>query len=301
MIESIGIVVLNWNQQALTRECIGSIRNSDFKNYKIFLLDNGSRQGEWEEFSTPCEDIIFIRNEENLGFARGANIGITAAMEYGCDYLFLLNNDTLIDPLCLSEMMKHWAVDETVGVITPKILQYDRRDTLFAAGGRLIKSLGQPLLRGLNEKDRGQYDKNETVTFASGCAMLIKVSVIREIGMFYEDFFAYAEDMDLCSRVSKQNYKMLYIPTAKVWHKFAGSTGVESPLFYYLHTRNRMIFAKRNNVFLVYFFAFMPFFILYRVLYLITRLLMTKRFSQAKAVFKGFVWHINKKWGQMTF
>lgn len=299
MIKSVGVVILNWNQQSLTRECIGSIRESDFRNYRIFLIDNGSVNGEWEELSTPCKDIVFIRNEKNLGFARGANIGIKAAIEHGCDSLFLLNNDTLIDSSCLSEMIKHLAADETVGAVTPKMLQYDRRDTVYSAGGRLIKSLGQPLLYGFGEKDRGQYEKSKTVTFVSGCAMLIKANVVREIGVFYEEFFAYAEDMDLCARLSKSNYKMLYVPTAKVWHKFCASTGFESPLYYYLHTRNRMIFAKRNNVPLVYYCIFMPFFILYRVLYMMGSLVCKRRISQAKAVLKGVVWHIHKKWGQM--
>lgn len=301
MIASVGIVILNWNQQALTRACIGSIRKSDSRDYKIFLVDNGSRQGEWEELSRPCEDIVFIRHQENLGFARGANIGIKTAMEHGCDSLFLLNNDTLIDPLCLSEMITHLGTDETVAAITPKILQYDRRDTIYSAGGRLIQFLGQPLLCGLGERDEGQYDDIRTVSFASGCAMFIKASVLREVGMFHEDFFAYAEDMDLCARISKKGYKMLYIPSARVWHKFAASSGFGSPLFYYLHTRNRMIFARRNNGAFVYFFIFMPFFIFYRVLYLTVRLLSRGRISQAMAVFKGLVWHINRSWGQIRF
>jgi GT2 family glycosyltransferase len=301
MIKSIGIVVLNWNQQSLTKACIDSIRKSDFRDYKIFLVDNASREGEWEELCTPSEDLVFIRNDRNLGFARGANIGIKAAIEYGCDSLCLLNNDTLIDRSCLSEMRKYLAIDETVGVITPKILQYDMKDRIYSAGGRLIKSLGQPLLRGLGEKDRGQYDHVRKVSFASGSAMLIKAGVLSEVGMLHEDFFAYAEDMDLCARISKKGYEMVYIPTAKVWHKFSASSGLGSPLFYYLHTRNRMIFAKRNNGPCVYFLIFMPFFILYRVLYLVVRLLSRGRVSQAKAVLKGVVWHINRSWGQISF
>lgn len=176
------------------------------------------------------------------------------------DYVMLLNNDTEVEPDCLEILTRSMEAHADVAAATGKILRHGDRRIIWYAGGKVDRRFLRSLHIGIDEYDVGIYDRTRPVEFISGCCMLIRKDVLRQIGGFDEAFFAYAEDFDWCLRAQKAGLKMLYVHNAKLYHKISASInkhkgktsgGTTSPFHIYLGQRNQIfIFRKhsRNNV-----------------------------------------------------
>ncbi|HZJ18045.1 MAG TPA: glycosyltransferase family 2 protein, partial [Patescibacteria group bacterium] len=236
---------------------IKRIKREDFF-LETVVVDNGSK----EILSLPKEfekDTLLIRSEENTGFSGGYNIGIKKALGKDADYVLIVNNDTVVDPLMIKNLLKVLESDKKIGVVTPKIyfakeheFHKDRysKDELgkvfWYAGGRTDWANVTSIHRGVDEVDKGQYDKVEKTEFASGCCMLFKREVLEKVGMFDDKFFLYYEDADLNERIKKKGYDIYYVPEAVLVHVNAASSGgAGNPLQDYYITRNRMLFGIR--------------------------------------------------------
>ncbi|MBU7015579.1 MAG: glycosyltransferase family 2 protein [Theionarchaea archaeon] len=194
----------------------------------------------------PGRYLLLIKNEENYGFAEGNNIGIQCAL-HSCeaDYVFLLNNDTVVDPSLLSELINGVKHHEKAGIAGPTLYYYDDPTRTQAAGGIINWWTGKTKERGRGEIN-GKYDEGE-VDYIPGCAFLVKRDVLETVGLLDPVYFAYFEETDFCVRCSKKGFTSVYIPQGKVWHKIARSTGGEfSPHMAYYFVRNRYIFIKRH-------------------------------------------------------
>jgi GT2 family glycosyltransferase len=194
----------------------------------------------------PGRCLFLIKNERNYGFAEGNNIGIQCAL-HTCeaDYVLLLNNDTVVDPSLLSELINAVKDHEKAGVAGPTLYYYSDPTRIQAAGGIINWWTGKTKERRRGEIDRGQYDKRE-VDYIPGCALLIKREVLEAVGVLDPVYFAYFEETDFCVRCSRKGFTSVYIPQGKVWHKIARSTGGEfSPHMAYYFVRNRYIFIKK--------------------------------------------------------
>jgi GT2 family glycosyltransferase len=194
-------------------------------------------------------EVTIIRNEENYGFAEGNNVGIRSALKRGSDAVVLLNNDTVVHPEFLSELVKASETRESAGFFGPKIYYYDdgngRKDVICFAGGEFRKLTARGRVIGKDEVDIGQYDAIREVDYLEGSCLLVKTRVIDEIGLLDPVFFAYWEDVDWCERGKHQGYGSVYVPNAKVWHKLSASN-VESANIYY-QTRNFFWFMKKHS------------------------------------------------------
>jgi hypothetical protein len=213
--------------------------------------------------------FILIKNEKNYGFAEGNNIGMRYALKtLNPDYVLLLNNDTVVDREFLSELVKVAESDENIGGVSPKIYYYDyggRKDVIWFAGEDFSFWKGELYNRdGINEIDKGNYEKIKEVDKLEGACILVKRTVLHKVGLLDPEYFPiYWEVPDLCFRISKRNLKGVYIPKAKIWHKVSASTGgtLGRNQIYYL-TRNQFLFMKKNAkriqkfTFLLYFFGF---------------------------------------------
>lgn len=232
-------VILNYKVKDLTLKCVASVSASSYSNLEIIVVDNNSEDGLGKEIT----GVGFIQNQENLGFTGGNNIGIRQALKKGADYIFVLNPDTVVKKDSIEKLVS--GLEQTnAGIAGPKIY-FDNSETIWYAGGKfdLLNVLGSH--RGVNEKDRGQYEKIEETDYVSGAAMMIKREVLEKVGLFDENFFLYYEDSDLCFRAKIAGFKIMYLPTAIVYHRNAQSTGLGSPLQDYYITRNRMLFASK--------------------------------------------------------
>ncbi len=267
MTPKISIIILNWNGKKDTEECLNSIKNVDYDNYELIVVDNGSSDDSAEYLLKLFPEVIFIKNPKNYGFAEGNNIGVRAAIKNGSKYVLLLNNDTTVDTNFLKELVSTANSREDIAIVSPKIYNYHNKNNLESAGFILKTWQSKSVPIGYGEEDNKQYDSDGEISFASGCAMFINLKYISS-DIFDPYYFAYCEDVEFCYKIQKQGKKIFYSHKAKVWHKVSSSTGgYKSPLSVYLFTKNRLRFVNRNLPFFerilfhTYMFFYSPAFI----------------------------------------
>jgi hypothetical protein len=241
------ITILNWNGYSDTSELLDSLKLINTPEIKIIVVDNHSFGNDVGLLENNYKGYIqILKNDLNLGFAGGNNIGIKKALESNPDYILIINNDTIVEPNFLSVLLDLFKLDENLGIIAPQINYYDEPKKVWSAGGKIskIRSSGFAITNKL-ENEISQIDRH--VEFVSGCCMLIKKEVFQTVGLFDENYFLYLEDTDLCHRVNKAGYKIVVTPKSKIFHKVNKSTQKnDSTLPLYYTTRNRLYFAKKN-------------------------------------------------------
>lgn len=241
------IIILNYNGYKDTIECVRSIEKIDYNNYNIVIVDNNSKDGSVEILKKELQNYKIIQINRNKGFAGGNNIGIKYAIYKGAEYVLLLNNDTLVEPGFLTNLISGTlSEDNKIGVSIGKIYYYSGNNKIWYAGGGINYLKGESFQTGQDEIDYGQYDRKINVNFATGCMMLINKEVIETVGYLQEDYFLYYEDTDYCMRVRKYGYKILYCPKSIIYHKVSSSTGLLSEIYQFYMCRNRYLFIKRN-------------------------------------------------------
>lgn len=258
--QKVFISILNFNGRDNTIDCLKSLEKSSKSGFdlKVVVVDNASVE-KLEIPPFPNLNIHLIKNKENLGFSGGHNVGIDYSLKNGADFVVILNNDTVVDQNLILELLNIAVSNPDVGIIAPKIYfakafefhknRYKKEDlgkVLWFAGGKMDWRNVIASHRGVDEVDKGQYDRTQTTDFASGCCMLIKKEVFDKVGMFDERYFLYYEDNDLSQRAKKTGFSIVYNPKAVLWHKNAGSAGGSgSTLQDYYITRNRMLFGMK--------------------------------------------------------
>ncbi len=233
----VSVIIVNWNGKSLLGECLDSLAAQTAKGIETILVDNGSQDGSAEYVREQYPAIRLIELPENLGFAGGNNAGIRVARG---EYIALLNNDTKADPAWLQNLLS--AIESSpnsTGMWASKILSYDNPE-IFDNVGLLLYPDGLGRGKGRLEKDQGQYDQPEEAFFPSGCAGLYSREMLTEVGLFDEEFFAYADDVDIGLRARLAGWGCRYVPSAKVYHKYSASSAAYSPIKAFLVERNRI-------------------------------------------------------------
>jgi len=245
------VVVLNWNSHEMTAECIRSLLAMDGADFEILVVDNGSTDGSVELLPEEFPQITVLPQERNLGFAAGCNVGIRHALANDAEHVLLLNNDTLVAPDFLREMLAAIQGDPRIGAVCPKIYFADQPERLWYAGADFSLWTGTAKHRGWKEVDHGQFDRHEEITQATGCAMLVRCSAVRAVGLLDEQFWAYAEDLDWSVRFLRRRYLLAFAPKAHVWH-YDGATSVKSmgagsqAIRQFFSTRNMVLVARKH-------------------------------------------------------
>lgn len=255
------VIILNWNRKKDTLECIKSVSKlltSKFQ-LQILVVDNFSSDGSVEAIrALEFPNLEIIVNKKNLGFAEGNNVGIRYALSIKADYVLILNNDTIIDKNLLVHLVKVIKKDKRVAALSPKIYfaggyeyhkdRYHLKDlgrVIWSAGGRIDWDNVYCSNRGVDEVDKKQYNQIEEVDFATGSCIFLRSEALRQIGLFDWRYFMYLEDVDLCMRLKKKGWKILYVPKAFLWHKVAQSSKIGGELNDYFITRNRLLFGLK--------------------------------------------------------
>lgn len=221
----VAIIVVNWNRRDDTLECLDSLTKVHYSNYRVIMVDNGSTDGSAEAVRQRFQNVVIIEAGENLRFAGGNNLGLKDVLAEGDDYCLLLNNDTTVHPDFLNHLVAAAQTDERIGLVGPKILYHHRPDVIWFAGGVLKPAWGYVRHYGLRQLDDGRFDERLTVSFLTGCCLLIRREVLEKIGLLDEGFYLYSEDADFCLRAVKAGYKLIYEPEARIYHKVSQSTG----------------------------------------------------------------------------
>jgi GT2 family glycosyltransferase len=222
----VSIVVLSWNGKALTLSCLESLLSLDYEPFDVVVVDNGSTDGTAAAVRTAYGDrVTVLENPVNLGYAGGNNVGIGRALAEGADWILLLNNDTTVDPALVGRLTDAAAGCDTIGIVGPKIYYAFPPDRIWFAGGEVSLYRGVSRHIGIREKDRGRYDTPRDVDYVTGCALMARREVFETIGELDPVFTAYYEDVDFCMRARRAGFRVMYVPSGKVWHKISASTG----------------------------------------------------------------------------
>ena len=253
----IAIIIINWNTYQLTFNCLKSLKACTYKNKTIFLVDNGSKDGSGDKIALEFPDINFIKNEINEGFTGANNKALKVILKQNFDYVLLLNNDTEVKPNFLSLLEARMDSDQNLAATQPLILDFPNKNTIWNGGGSFNTFFGLSKTRynGLIYKPQL---KIETFTeWISGCCILVKIEVIKEVGLLDNRFFAYFEDVDWSIRMTKLGYKLGVVPKSIIYHQSSGSTkmnntsneGNLSPYAHYLNVRNHIYLIKKHTFF----------------------------------------------------
>lgn len=241
------VLILNWNGWQDTVECVESCYKLTYPDYRIIIVDNGSTDDSESILKASFPDIELLQSGANLGFSGGNNVGIRYALEHGADYIWLLNNDAVVAPDSLSELLKVAESDVRIGITGSKLYYYSDPNRIAFAGGFWKESPLYPLHRGVDETDHRQYDVVEDVDFITGCSLLIKSTIISDVGEMCPDFFLYWEDIDWNASASECGWRTVYVPSSCVWHKVSASTNALQGMKTYYSVRNRLLFLKRHR------------------------------------------------------
>lgn len=213
------------------------------------------------ENSSLEKKLILIKNIKNYGFAEGNNIAIRYALEIlKPDYILLLNNDTVVDPDFLDELVQTAETDPNIGVLGPTIYDYNPPRGLQSTGSKILWNHGDAI--NLTYEADVKAGTPKEVDAVTGCALLAKSEVFKKIGGLNKNYFAYFEEIEWCVRARKAMYKIVYVPQGKIWHKGGATSSKITGFAVYHHTRNRFWFMKQHAsdkqylIFLVYFLGF---------------------------------------------
>lgn len=240
------IIILNWNGLKDTLECLESVFKLDYPNFEVIVVDNGSTDNSVEVIRKAYPQVILIENKENLGYAEGNNVGIRYALKHGADYVWLLNNDTVVDADSLTKLVMAAEKSPDIGLVSPVIYYYDEPDKIQFCGS-YIDWKNHIIVYPENRNSILNVD-HEFITGKNVClwgtALLIRRNLIENIGTLEEKYFAYWEDTEYSVRSMRAGYRNIIEPSAKVYHKLPfGKVIVNrgSHYFYYM-TRNEYFF-----------------------------------------------------------
>jgi len=243
----IGLVTVTYNSEAVLAEFLDSVTQQTYKQMRLYVVDNASRDRSLEIVGErPGLAAVVISNKDNVGVAEGNNQGIRAALADGCDYVLLINNDTVFSS-DLVDRLYRGLHDFKCDMTTCKMYYHDRPDVLWYAGGNFRKWLGYaPAHFGINYVDQGQYDLACAVTYAPTCCLLLRSAVFVRVGMMDGKYFAYYDDADYLFRCMKLGLVLQYLPDIKLWHKVSSLTSSLPEFSTRLLARNRIYFIKKH-------------------------------------------------------
>jgi GT2 family glycosyltransferase len=239
-------VILNTNRRDDTLAVLDSISRSDYPNHKVIVLDNASTDGSVEAIQAVFPAVSIIMLERNLGYAGNNNVGIEAALKQGADWVFVLNEDTILAPDCISRLVEAGSEQDRVGIVGPMVYHNNEPNVIQSAGGQIDHSWRARHL-GQNEPDRGQFSATHTVDWISGCAIMVRRAVIEQIGALDTRFFYYWEETEWCLRASERDWMILHVPQAKLWHKGVQRDYRPGPSVTYYSTRNRFLLLAKHH------------------------------------------------------
>lgn len=262
-------MLLNWNGEEDTIECLDSLKSLNYPNFEVFLVDNDSCENsvnsivdyldndEYYNYvlvekkhldtfvRTDDSNLIFILNDSNAGFAGGNNVALNYVKDnYPSGYVMLLNNDTIVTDDLLDALVEKFNESDDIGFVGVNHYYYHDRNTLQTVGGGLIDLVHGECMAVT------EFGKYEEFDFLTGSCVFMSCDVLRDVGVMSEDYFMYWEDVDWSTRARLKGYKLKISDTGCIYHKEGASIKSLSRIYY--HTRNRILYMKRNTNGLTY-------------------------------------------------
>ncbi len=237
-------ILVNYNGDADTIECLHSLKAQTGADCAPLVINNGSRLGSVRRIQDAHPDVEIMETGRNLGFAGGNNVGMARALKANFDFVFLVNNDTALEPECLVRLLRCAQSRPDAAVVSPAMYYYHDREKPWFTGGGWNQDTGA--VSHAVADVRGQTEPYET-PWTTGCAMLITAARLRDVGLFDARFFCYFEDLDWCLRARQKGGACVISPDAVLYHKVWGTSGRDgSQLQHYYSARNYLLFVLKN-------------------------------------------------------
>ena len=233
-------VVLTWNDVEMTRVCVRSVLDNTYHPLAVVVVDNGSSFPTLAPLQEEFPGIETVQLAKNFGFAGGCNRGLEKALEMGADYIFLLNNDTIVDRQAGAELAQAMETHKDAALASAVLLHpgEDKRIQIHCVWPNRDRAHG--VHENVNKTLTDALRKTVETGFAPACAVLLRPEALRQVGLFDERLFTNWEDYDLCMRLTDAGYKLLMVGSAEVVHKHGQTTGTTSPFITYFSVRNRL-------------------------------------------------------------
>jgi GT2 family glycosyltransferase len=240
---SVGIVIVTWNGADISRRCLASVRQLDYPDIRVCLVDNGSTPPLAPTLSAEFPEIETVTVASNRGYAAGCNAGLRWAKQSQVDYVFLLNDDTTLDPQLIRCLLRRSELGEGPCIIAPKILMSDRPGIIWSAGGKLRWPWLKSDNIGCGEEDV-RYDEPRAVSWATGCALFFPLPVIDRVGHWDERYFLYLDDVEWCMRAARRGVRVYYEPRARLFHDVSATNEqLDKRIIRYYAYRNYYLLA----------------------------------------------------------
>jgi GT2 family glycosyltransferase len=242
------IITLNYNQNDYTVKCIESILKSNYDNFKLLLIDNGSNLENYENLksSLPNNPILELcRIDDNRGYVGGINFGLEKANAYNPEYCLIMNNDTILDENAISELVTTSKNFDDKAIVSGKVYHYDEPNVLQDIGLIFSNRKALKFSRiGIDEEDIGQFDEVSERDLLDDVFWLFPINLYHKIGGYSPYFWFNAEQADFGLRAKEEGYKLIFTPKAKLWHKGSISIGGRgrNPKLAYWHVQSTLIF-----------------------------------------------------------
>jgi GT2 family glycosyltransferase len=234
----ISIIIVTYNSKKDIDECLRAIEDQSYRNFEVIVVDNASSDGTADHVGRGYPRVKLLRNDANLGYSGGNNSGVDIAKG---EYIAILNPDVAVDKEWLNEMVGHAKKHPEAGIVASKVVLYDNPRVVNACGND-VHFTGLAFCRGYGDEE-GKYSSQEYVLAPSGCSFLTKRKVVRDVGLFDDDFFIDFADIDFAVRCHLMGYKCLLVPSSKVLHKFVLKM---NPVRYFVLERGRYLLLLKN-------------------------------------------------------
>ncbi len=290
----VSLITINYNGLDYTTELLDSIRTFQYSPLEIFVVDNASIDNPQVFLSQEYPEVKFIRSEKNLGFAGGNNLALPYATG---KYLFFINNDAEFTESCLQKLVTFMEIHPDAGVVSPLLCYFNEskkgsNDLIQYAGMTQVSTLtARNKTIGEKELDTHQFKIAKKTAYSHGAAMLVRRTVLKDVGTMYDKFFLYYEELDWCERMRKAGLNCYVEPNARIYHKESAAVGASSPLKTYFLNRNRILFMRRNNdaLKLIPFFLFIIFIAIPKNIY---TFFVRGEFKLMRAFLEAFKWNV---------
>jgi len=244
----IGVVTVTYNSASVIDGFMRSILSQRHNNFELYVIDNASADRTLRALTNYTDSrITLIANDKNLGVAEGNNQGIRRAMQAGCDFVLLINNDTEFDAELMATMVE--AIEKRrADMLVPKMMYFDPPNRIWCAGGYFKRWLGCVTGHfGEGTLDDGAFDTPRQIEYAPTCCMLVRAAVFDKVGLMDSRYFVYYDDTDFCWRAMKRGMLLWYEPAGILYHKVSSLTGgSESDFTIRFATRNKVYFTLKN-------------------------------------------------------
>jgi len=255
MNDLIYIIVLNYNNWQDTIECLESICRLEYGNYRVIVVDNASINdsipninkwiAEGKNSNKSLDEVILIENRINTGYAGGNNMGIKYAIEKNdFQYIWIVNNDTVVDKLALKCLVEKTALDQQIGICGSRINYYNDKKNIQSVGSKVNYYFG-------NVVNVTDPDETDSIDGVMGASLFITKKCIETVGLLPEEYYLFFEESDYCLNAIKHGFNVTVALDSIVYHKVGGSTGgntdyrKRSERADLLAFRSRIIFGRK--------------------------------------------------------